>query len=215
MIPSQVNRRRAGHAAFTLVEILVATVIGVAAIALVMGMVVTQSRLSASIGNYHDMNAQNRHAMSLMEADLRATNSIQSMTADTLNFKIVSDVSTNPITGAVSPPLTGVSLVTIAYTYDKSQGTLSRKVTDPAGKVVADSPVLTNIKQNVDAAGVDVPIFIYFNSRDQPLDPSDVASPALVKKILINAKMQRGLVNALNTDYLVSAVVVLRANAAK
>lgn len=215
MIPSPVNPRRAGRAAFTLVEILVATVIGVAAIALVMGMVVAQSRLSASIGNYHDMNAQNRHAMSLMEADLRATNSIQSMTANTLNFKIVSDVSTNPITGAVSPPLTGVSLVTIAYTYDKSQGTLSRKVTDAAGKVMSDASVLTNIKQNVDAAGGDVPIFIYFNSRDQPLDPSDVASPALVKKILINAKMQRGLVNALNTDYLVSAVVVLRANAAK
>lgn len=167
---------------FSLVELMVASSEGILLMSMVLGVLVSSMSVGASIGNYSDMSTQARIAMSTMESDLRAVSHLSVASGTRMEFQVVNGVNS------------GIpSVSSIAYTYDGATGTLRRE--SPIG---ANGRLVMSDLKNCQ--------FQYFDGADAP-----AANPLSAKKVLIYAEMQRRNVGKLNTDTIVSAVVVMRA----
>lgn len=187
--------------AFTLAELVISVGIFSIMIALVMGMVVTQSRFGLALGNYADMTEGTRRAVTRFENDMRAVINVDagfSDTAVTVNALYPATVS-SVVSGAVS-------VTKISYTYEPGSGPaggrLVRRRLDASGNVQASEVVLENLV----ACKI-----LYFNKNDVPYDASakNYDTPD-IKKVLLAATMRRSFANIANTDHLVSAVVTMR-----
>jgi Prokaryotic N-terminal methylation motif len=100
------SRSRRSQRAFTLVEILVATGIGVFVIATVMISFVIMSRCFNAVGNYADLDRQSRNTLDVMARDIRQVGGLTNWTSTNLTF-------TN-IDGAI-----------LSYTYNSTTGLLT------------------------------------------------------------------------------------------
>lgn len=175
---SKAGRNRRG---FSLVELMVASSEGVLLMSLVLAVLVTCMSVGASVGNYSDMSAQARIAMSQMESDLRAVSQLTTATTTRLDCEVVTAVIAEVPT-----------INTISYYYDSGSKSLYRESPTGSNKRL----VMSDVKNCQ---------FVYFNGSDAP------ASDAITsKKILIYAEMERRNVGKINTDNIVSAVVVMR-----
>lgn len=177
-----VSKRPGKRRGFSLAELIVASSEGVLLMSMVLGVLVTSMSVGASIGNYSDMSAQARIAMSTMESDLRAVSYLSSASVSRMECQVVDAV--NAGTPAVR---------SIAYYYDSAAGKLYRE--SPIG---ANSRLVMGDLKNCQ--------FQYFDGADAP-----ASNPLTAKKVLIYAEMERRNVGKLNTDNIVSAVVVMRA----
>lgn len=175
--------------AFTLIELIVSASITVIMVTLVMGIVVTQSKVGISIGNYVDMNESGRRVMTKFETDMRLARKLNTITNTSVQANVV--VSSD-VTGIVAA---SPSTQTVSY-YVDSSGT----------KLWRESPVGSNktlMLQNLAACR-----FLYFDKNDSLV--TDMTRTADVRKVLIAATMRRSFTGLNNTDYLVSAVVTMR-----
>lgn len=177
-------RKRMVCRAFTLTEAIVAAVLSVGMLAMIMMIVVMQVRLAASTGNYAEMNEQNRRILTQFDNDMRAAASVSSWSAT----KVVATVITG-MSGGV--PISSK----IEYRYDAAAKKLWRVVNDSS---------TTAFVTGVESGG-----FTYFNKDDALLAP-DTGRPLEIKKIMLNLKLTRPNSQASNTDYVVSAIVVMR-----
>jgi Tfp pilus assembly protein PilW len=103
---TQFSRLRRSQRAFSLVEILVATGIGVFVMATVMVSFVAMSRCFNAIGNYADLDRQSRNTLDVMARDIRQTGGLTNWTSTNLTF-------TN-IDGSI-----------LSYTYSTNSGLLT------------------------------------------------------------------------------------------
>src|ERR1043165_2945294 len=88
-IPNTIQMPAAARRAFTLVEIMVSGALFVLMIALVMGMVISQSKFGLAIGNYADMNEYSRKVISQLEQDMRLTRSVSAISSTSLDANVV------------------------------------------------------------------------------------------------------------------------------
>lgn len=167
---------------------------GVAAVgsALVLGVVVTLARLNTATGNYFDMSTQNRQALSVFEGDMRMLAGAQTLDGTRLSATLVE----LDATGTLVSPLPTV-------TYRLVNGNLYRDYTNTAG-VSRTTTVLTGV--------ANTRVFTYFDA----IDNTGAVTSANLRKILLSANLRRtsggGSETMENTDYVVSAVVVVRRN---
>ena len=156
--------------------------------ALVLGIYTSSLTVGTSIGNYSDMSAQGRIAMSLFERDLRSASSLTVATNTRVEFSMVSSVDV----------ATGVAnFVQVAYYYDSAKKELCREFPIGGAKTIV-------LRDLTDCR------FAYFNGNDTILVPATPNPAVNAKKVVIYAAMLRGRLGKVNTDNLVSAVVVLR-----
>lgn len=181
---SEPPRRRA---AFTLVETIVAVTLGTILMAAVFSVIVMQARLSTSVGNYADLNAGSRQAMSLFEREMRTAKTIAVMESD----KVEGTLTTSVAAGTLADKAPGYTYAVVTYAYDKGRRTVTRAV-DGQKPVV----VLSDVESFS---------FRYFNKNDAP-----AVTTADIKKILISATLRRTVQGTANSDYLVSAMVTMR-----
>lgn len=171
---------------FTLMEVMISSVIFVVLVSAVMTMVVLQVRFGASIGNYSDMNTASRQVMTRFEQDMRSAVSVT--VADSRSMEIQVIRPSLGVSDIVGVPLPATE--TVIYKYDEASGVLSRN----------NSPLLREL---LDCQ------FVYFN----PLDAT-TKKVNEIKKVLLAATMRRsvsgGASGVTNSDYLVSAVVTMR-----
>lgn len=198
------DRRRA----FTLSEVLISVTVGAVLITLLMGMVVTHARLAVATGNYAEMNEENRRALTLFDNDMRAASDVLEMRDDY--------VRVSAITGLRA----GVPKSdTIEYTYDPKAATFSRTVTDSVTGAKQTRTLITGVDTDVfnrsKNSSAKLGPLTYLNKDDQVVltatDPGVTTVRILeVKKIMLNVKLKRGNSLLTNSDYVVSAVVVMR-----
>lgn len=196
MIPSSSPSRRDPKArrGFTLSEVLVASSIFVVLATVALWALVLQSKVGMAIGNYADMNAYSRQALSQFEKDMRMATNIQTMASSEVIVSVIDSVDwsrmnipANAVGGAHQ----------IRYFYRDNK--LYRQ--SPAGAVgSAPDAGCTVVLDNLKRCN-----FAYFNTDD-----NTATSNLSVKKILLSGTMQRNFTGIANTDYLVSAVVVMR-----
>lgn len=174
---------------FSLIEVLVSAGLFTVMVALVMGMVVYQSRFGLSLGNYADMNTASRKVMTQFEQDMRMARVINAdFSTKNVTAKVYDTASTaeDVVSGKVTTS-------NVEYSYDKTTGTLSRN----------GVPLLTELVACE---------FLYFDQNDGVVLPAK--NPAPIKKILIAATMRKSLGGGTggvsNSDYLVSAIVTMR-----
>lgn len=175
---------------------MVSAVLGSILMAMILGVVVTQTRLCASVGNYEEMNRQGRIVLKSFESDIRQARTLLP-TPSASNGYDVAQVNIE-VVKKLNPDFTPLS-EKISYGYDAAKKTLWRE--QPSG---ANRKVLLS--------GVTSCRFSYFGLNDNPLPNSSnpTPSPQEVRKIMISASLERAPAALKNTDNLVSAVVVLR-----
>lgn len=174
---------------FTLVEVIISASITVIMVTLVLGIVVTQSKVGISIGNYADMNESGRRVMTKFETDMRLARKLTTMANSSVQANVV---LSSDVTGIVDNQ---PSTQTVSYYVDASGTKLWRESPTGSNK--------TLMLDNLAACR-----FLYFDKNDSPV--TDMARTADVRKILIAATMRRSFTGIVNTDYLVSAVVTMR-----
>lgn len=192
---SPTEPRHAGRG-FTLVEVMVSAVLGSILMAMILGVVVTQTRLSASVGNYEEMNRQGRVVLKAFETDMRQARTLLP-TESASNGYDVARVNIEVIK-KLNPDATPAS-EKICYGYDAEKKTLWRE--QPSGS-----------NRKVLLTGVTSCRFAYFGLNDNPLPNASnpTPSPREVRKIMVSASLERAAGPGKNTDNLVSAIVVLR-----
>lgn len=173
---------------------MIAAAEGLLIIALIMGILTTSLTVATNVGNYSDMSAQGRIAMSVMERDLRATYALTLSTPAKMQFVLISKVTDY---NAPTPP--AITFKYITYEYNAGEKLLARMESDDPSYTLGakKTTLLRDLKSSQ---------FAYFNGND-----AEVTTASQAKKVLIQADMERGRLGKLTTDNLVSAVVVLRA----
>jgi prepilin-type N-terminal cleavage/methylation domain-containing protein len=99
---------RAARAAFTLVEMLVASGIGAVLLLFASSFYLFSLRSFTSLANYTDLSMKSRYASDLISRDLRSALSVQNVTSNQLVLNLVGGVTT------------------VTYTYDPVSGRLTR-----------------------------------------------------------------------------------------
>jgi hypothetical protein len=187
-------RRRAG---FTLVEVTVASSIFVMMIALLTGVIITQTKFGLSIGNYAEMNSASVKLLTQFDKDMRMAKTVTTMTSTEVVVQIVDDVDWTALNANPDKywaTVTAATPATVRYTFS-TDGKLVREYT-----TATEKPVTTTL-----LTGLESGRFAYFNNDD------DIANTTpSVKKIMISGTLKRASGNNSNSDYLVSAVVVMR-----
>lgn len=168
---------------------MLAVTLGSMLLAAVISVVILQARMSTGIGNYADMNAKSREALTLFEREMRTAQSISVMETNKVEGVFITSVTKSELESA-SPTY---EKKTIAYEYNAAAKTLTRTVNGANPKVVLSDVVAFSLR--------------YFNKNDAVLTNTAYAD---VKKILISATLRRSVVTTSNSDYLVSAMVTMR-----
>lgn len=184
--PSRTLRLRKG---FSLVELMVAATEGIIVVALVLGIFTASVVVGTSVGNYADMHERNKISISNFESDLRGAQRL----TKTLTNELAAEVyqSFNPLSGMGT-------LATVTYKYDPGPvGQTKGVVTRNGVTVLSDIPNSGNATQPSCR-------FTYFDANDTPM------TSGTPSKVLITATMRRTNMGRQNSDYLISAVVVLR-----
>ena len=122
------NRRR-GTAAFTLIEMLVATALGVVVIGSMMGLYTSGAISFTAMGNYQNLDAKSYHALDLISRDIRNSNILLSYTNNqTLTFSNnyarngagqITTISYDPSSGTVLLKRTGQTLTSLLTGCDQ------------------------------------------------------------------------------------------------
>lgn len=166
---------------FSLVELMVAVTEGSIVMALVLGIFTASIVVGTSVGNYADMHERNKIAIAAFESDLRETQRLTSFAADGLTAEMYQNFN----------PLTGIgTLTTVTYKYVPGPAGQTKGVVTRNG-----STLFTDVKNCS---------FTYFDANDTPMSSGNPS------KVLITATMRRTNLGRQNSDYPVSAVVVLR-----
>lgn len=168
---------------------MVSALIGSMLLAAVCSVMVLQSRLSSGIGNYADMNAGSRRALTLFEREMRAAQTLTVMEPDRVAGIFVTNVTKANLSAATPVYETH----TIAYAYDKETRTLTRTL---------DGKTTSLVLADIEAFSL-----LYFDKNDAVLTNTSYTA---AKKILISATLRRGVLSRTNSDYLVSAMVTMR-----
>lgn len=160
-----------------------------------MSVVVSQAKLGISVGNYSDMNEYSRRVLSRFDKDMRMSAKVTAMTETEVTVVVVDSV----LDWTTSPPKPGAEK-SVRYFYQGNR--LYRQ--SPAG-AVGSAP-----DGNCEVLLSDLRHFRfgYFNTEDTHI--TDYGNTASVRKILLSGTLQRSFSGLANTDYLVSAVVVMR-----
>lgn len=187
--PTSSERTRRSRRAFTLVEIIVSVTIGALLMATVLSVIILQAKLSTGIGNYADMNAASRQALSLFEREMRTAQSINIMEQNKVEGTFITAVTKSQLDDTTPTYEKHV----ITYTYDENAKTLVRSMDGKNPRVVLADIANFSLR--------------YFNKNDAVLTNTAYAE---VKKILISATLRRSVLNNTNSDYLVSAMVTMR-----
>lgn len=181
--------RRELPRAFTLVEVMFSAAIMAIMVTLVMGVVVTQSKVGISIGNYADMNESGRKAMTRFETDMRLARKLTAISATGVDSHVV-------VSSDVAGIVDNIPTTKSVYYYTDAAGT----------RLWRESPKGSNktlVLDNLVACR-----FLYFDKNDTAV--TDMTRTADVRKILLAATMRRSFTGISNSDYLVSAVVTMR-----
>lgn len=190
------KKRRVLRRAFTLSELLIASSVFVVMVALLCGVVVAQTKCGVSLGNYADMNESSRRLFTQFDKDMRMAKDVSVMGAQEVKADLIEDVDWNALLGSAdaSTWAKATSGKTATTRYIISDSKLVREYTSD-GKT-SSSTLLSGLLSGS---------FVYFNNDD------DIATTTpSIKKIMVSGVMQRPVAQNKNTDYLVSAVVVLR-----
>jgi Tfp pilus assembly protein PilW len=166
---------------FSLVELMVAATEGSILTALVLGIFTTSVIVSVSVGNYSDMHDRNKVVMTKFERDFREASRLTAFSATGTTAEVLTISDLTNGTGTTS---------SVIYAYDEP----NKAVTRNGLKVLSDVQKCS---------------FAFFDGNDAVLTPGTDA-PQETRKVLITASMRRTNLTRLNSDYLVSAVVVLR-----
>jgi hypothetical protein len=193
---SSSTERPRRRAAFTLVEVTVASSIFVMMIALLTGVIITQTKFGLSIGNYAEMNSASVKLLTQFDKDMRMAKTVTTMKSTEVVVQIVDDVDWAALNkGSDWTTVTADRSATVRYTFT-TDGKLVREYTPATGKAVTTTTLLTGLESGQ---------FAYFNNDD------DIANTTpSVKKIMVSGTLKRASGKNSNSDYLVSAVVVMR-----
>lgn len=93
--------RRSRRAAFTLVEVLIATALGAMLMSAVMGTVLTLSKAGFSASNYSDMEFEARRGLEIFARDVRMANNITWNTTQKITLRIPTGVGSNAYTSYI------------------------------------------------------------------------------------------------------------------
>lgn len=170
----------------TLVEILIATGVGMIVLAAVAGLTLFSARSFLALNNYADLDIRSRIALDTMSQELRQANEVTGYATNRLSFSIT---ETNGVTS------------TVTYTHDATQKTLTRTSTVGPPKVLltqCDSLIFTMFKRP--ASETDSPILI--------TDPTQYSECKVVQIIWVCSRSIRR--QAVNTESVQSAEVIIR-----
>ena len=171
-------------AGFTLVEVMVSTVIGVILLTSTYATVMSLAKGSESMINFSEMNSQTRIAIELFGRDSRMAEEVKSATTESL--RMAWDVSIN-----------GTSYTNdVEYTYVPSAGTFTRTTYRPNG-TVNDTRILLYDVQDMD--------FNYYT-----LLHSSTTNLLDIKHVQLEAKLEREVLRITNTNYIISARFMMR-----
>jgi len=84
-------QRRATVRAFTLVEMMVATGLGVAVLAMVASLTVYTVRSFVAMGNYNDLERASSYALDTMSKEIRQTAFLESFTTNSIKFRMLNN----------------------------------------------------------------------------------------------------------------------------
>jgi hypothetical protein len=129
-ITSTSIRSKAGRAAFTAVELVMAGGIGTLVVTAILGFNIFAARSFHAMGNYVVLDMSSRKALDIMSRDIRQANACSG-----------SNFSSNSLTLLMTDPVT-TQPFTISYNYNAAAGTLTRTDTDPSN--TSTSMLLTN-----------------------------------------------------------------------
>lgn len=193
--PKPTAERRGFVRAFTLVEVMVASALGVIVLAGVMTAFLFLGRTGYAVQNYSDMESQARTAMETFALDVR------------MAYDVAWTVSSGEATAVTVTVEEGGNPAKYTYTYNASAGTFSRQKVHPA--VGTSRTLLTGIKANNR-----VDFFTAYKIDTQRIDfatTSSGAASSMTKQIQISLEAQR-LRTTLSaaTNKVVSARFVLR-----
>jgi len=169
---------------FTLVEIMVATTIGVMLIVSSYATIMALAKGSESMINFAEMNGQTRVALEVFGRDARMTQDIKSASSESV--RMVWDVT-----------MDGTNYTQdVQYTYVPSADTFSRTTYNADGTVNESRILLYDVEEMA---------FNYYS-----LLQTATTNPLDIKHVQLEAKLERQVLKITNTNYIISARFMMR-----
>lgn len=187
----RIIRSKAG---FSLVEIMVATTIGVFIMASSYATIMSLAKGSQSMINFTEMNSQTRMALEMFGRDIRMAHDIS--TKDETKITIQKNVWLSSVNDYVECDIT--------YEFVPNSKHFTRKVERTSNGAVLHNKVLLFQVETIK--------FNYYGLIDQA-DPniSPIANNLLeVKHVQLEAKLQKEVLRIKNTNYIISARFMMR-----
>ena len=188
-VPSRSRFFKNARRGFTLVEVMVALVVGGVVLAASTGSLLFLARAASGLGNYHDMNMRSRFMLDKFSSDARMAVDVNSATTTAVSLDVYNSSG---------------GLDTVIYTYD-ALGQVFSRVLYPDQDMSAGVPDV--ILDDVEAL-----TFTYFNmifdTATQQLQKT--TSLLEIKEIQLEALMRTSALNTINTNQIISARYMMR-----
>jgi prepilin-type N-terminal cleavage/methylation domain-containing protein len=168
----------------TLIELMIATGIGSVLLVAVMSLTFYSARSFAAIGNYIDLEAQNRKTLNRLTQEIRQADAVKLCNATDLVLSCNYPGATNTYT--------------LAYTYDPGKKTLTRTLDSEAQVLLTQCDF---IEWNMYQRNMT-------NKTDQPIPTTDVNECKLIKLTWVCSRNIFG--KTANTESVQSAEIMIR-----
>ena len=195
------NTKRHSKAGFTLVEIMVTVTISAFILTSVYATIISLAKGSESMMNYTEMNTQTRIALEVFGRDARMANYVHEFGQNRFTMKReIWDRSTNAYVEQF-----------ITYEVVPSAGTFSRTVygVNIVNSAPVPGTVLSSETLLFDVAEMNFYYYRLVDLEDPNYSPIATSIPE-VKHVQLEAKLERSVLNLVNTNYILSARFMMR-----